>query len=310
MPKPMSAVVADRRSGFWPKFVCLLAAIGLTFSLLIIFNSQAQAVENPRAGSIGVEGTIPTAPPTRAATITTPVNGQTFTSTPITVNGLCPNGLLVKVFSNNIFVGAVQCQSGSYSIQISLFSGQNDIIARVYDELDQAGPDSNQVTVTFNDAQFSQFGTRVLLTSNYAKRGANPGETLRWPVLLSGGRAPYALSVDWGDGKATDLKSIPFADTINLEHIYDEAGIYKVIVKVTDSNGTTAFLQLVGVGNGEASTNNATGSPALTVTKTQILWWPLLIMLPLLLVAFWLGRRHELFSLRKRLEQSRQDLDT
>lgn len=264
--------------------------------------------ENPQSGSVGLEGTISAPPPSRGATITTPTNGRVFTSLPVNVAGLCPEGTLVKLFSNNIFIGSTSCTNATFSLEVDLFNGQNDLIARVYDDLDQAGPDSNTVTVTFNDSQFSGFGGRVSLTSSYARRGANPGATLNWPLIVSGGTGPYALSVDWGDGKPLTLKSVPFAGNINVDHVYDKAGIYRIIVKATDAKGTTAYLQLVGVANGAAATAGTTGGKGkdqvITITKTQILLWPSLVAIPLILLTFWIGRKYELLSLRKRIENS------
>ncbi|HXR49600.1 MAG TPA: PKD domain-containing protein [Verrucomicrobiae bacterium] len=283
-----------------------LLVLGLSF---LAFGSHSLASPFPpqsSSGSIGLQGEISSAAPTRGATIAVPGNGAVFTNVPITVSGLCPTGLLVKIFSNNVFVGATYCASGSYSVQIDLFSGQNDLVARVYDSLDQAGPDSNTVTVTFNDAQFLQFGTHVELSSAYAERGAPPSQEIDWPILLSGGTGPYAVSVDWGDGSPTDLMSVASAGTITIKHTYKTAGIYKVIVKATDKNGGTAFLQLVGQATG-AIQNNAKGGSGNAVIEHDVLWWPALAMFPLIFAAFWIGRRHELYSLRKRLEASRDE---
>jgi hypothetical protein len=256
------------------------------------------------SGSIGLQGTISTAPPKTGATITAPGNGAVFNALPINVSGLCPKGLLVKVFSNNVFVGSVQCTDGSYSISVDLFSGQNVLVARVYDALDQAGPDSNTVTVTYNSAQFAQFGTQLLLSSIYAERGAPPSQELTWPILLSGGTSPYAISIDWGDGTATDLLSLSASGEFTIKHIYKSAGIYKVIVKATDKNGDTAFLQLVAVATG--ATQSASGSKSgSSSVRTIVIWWPCLLMLPLIVAAFWVGRRNELFVLRAKLEKSR-----
>ena len=82
--------------------------------------------------------------------------------------------------------------------------------------------------------------------------------------------------------------------TINLKHTYKIAGIYKIIVKATDKNGGEAFLQLVGQATG-AIQNNGKGNN--TIVKKEILWWPALLMLPLILATFWIGRHHELRSL-------------
>jgi hypothetical protein len=258
------------------------------------------------SGSVGLQGTISTAAPTQGATITTPANGATFTSVPITVAGLCPKGLLVKVFSNDVFVGAAECTSGSYSIQVDLFGGENDLVTRVYDALDQAGPDSNSVIVHFNDSVVAQFGTRVALTSNYAKRGADPGSELDWPIILSGGIGPYAISVDWGDGSPAELVSEAFAGTFTIHHTYTTAGVYNVIVKATDSTGTEAFLQLVGVANGAIQSNSSSKNGGNTVIQTKVLWWPAVAMVPLILATFWVGGRHQLFTLRRELEKHRR----
>ncbi len=285
----------------------------IAFSIALVSGgSTAFAIgssDNPQSGSTGLQGTISSPPPSTAATIATPVSGRTFTDLPVTVSGLCTGDLLVKVFSNNIFVGSAQCSNGSYSLQIDLFSGQNEIVARVYDALDQAGPDSNTVTVTFQDAQFAAFGQRVSLSSTIAKLGADVGKKLTWPIVLSGGSAPYAISVDWGDGSAADLQSQSFADTFNISHVYKSAGIYRVIVKATDANGSSAFLQLVGVGNGEVTQSNSTSSKATTITQTRYVWWPVAAMIPILLLMFWVGRKFELNAIHKQIEQQSQQYD-
>jgi hypothetical protein len=120
------------------------------FVAVLLAPSFAQALAppapNPQSGALGVEGQITGAAPTKAATIGVPGNGQHFGSLPITVSGSCQTGVLVEIFDNNVFVGSVLCRGGSYSLQIDLFDGQNDLVARVYDALNQQGPDSATVT--------------------------------------------------------------------------------------------------------------------------------------------------------------------
>lgn len=283
----------------------VLLLVGVLLATPLPAWAAAPAPQNPQSGSVGVTGTLPSAPPSQGATIATPTTGQTFTALPITVSGLCPTGLLVKIFDNNVFMGSVLCANGSYRIQIDLFSGRNDLVARVHDALDQAGPDSNIVTVTLNDSQFNPAGTPLLvLTSDFARRGANPGETLVWPISISGGTGPYALSVDWGDNKPQDLISQQFPGVVDLRHVYDTAGQYTVIVKATDKNGLTAYLQLVGVANGaitQSAGSGKDGSEIVTIEK--VLWAPALAMIPMIIASFWLGRRYELSSLRRHLQR-------
>lgn len=283
--------------------VHIFAVFLLTLIPITSVTAQAGNSQNPKDGAVGIQGKIPSNPPSLGATITTPTSGQAFSRSPITVAGLCPKGLLVKVFSNNVFVGAAQCENGSYNLLVDLFSGQNDLVARVYDSFDQAGPDSNIVKVTFNDSQFNPFGYSLLsLTSSYAQRGANPRETLTWPIILSGGTSPYAISVDWGDNKAPDLISREFTGTIDLSHIYESAGVYKVTIKATDKNGLSAYLQLVAIANGAITSNTEAEGDTRQTVVTRVMWLPAAVSIALVFIAFWLGRRYELAALRKHLE--------
>jgi len=174
--------------------------------LLFIFSgtlvpATLQAQSQSGDGSIGIEGQISADPPDTAATISSPAPGSVFSNTPITVTGLCPGTTLVKVFANGVFVGSAQCTSGSYSLQIDLFNGVNDLVAIVFDELDQQGPSSNTVSVSYEGAQGASPIERITLSSNFARKGENPGDTLNWPIVVSGGVGPYAVSVNWGDGE-------------------------------------------------------------------------------------------------------------
>jgi hypothetical protein len=261
----------------------------------------------PQDGTAGLQGTVKTPPPTTAPTIAVPTSGQTFTNMPITVSGTCTTDLLIKIFANNVFVGSALCTSGSYSLQVTLFEGRNDLVARQFDALDQPGPDSNIVTVTFNNVQFQDSGIpQLTLTSPYARKGANPGEELVWPITISGGTSPYAVSVDWGDGKGQSLSSQPFAGTFNITHVYDSAGVYTVIIRATDKNGQTAFLQLVGQANGAIGAgggSGAGGDDSNLIIITKVIWIPAALCIPLIILSFWLGRRYELLSLRRHLER-------
>lgn len=288
------------RSAGW----LLMVVVAALLSLSVI--QSAQAAE--RNGSVGIEGKISSPPPTTPATISIPRSGQAFTSLPVTVSGICSGDLLVKLFKNNVFAGSAQCKNGSYSIIIDLFDGQNDLVARVYDALDQAGPDSNVVTVSYNVDQ-PGFKSRISLTSTIAKKGANPGQTLEWPITVSDGEGPYAISVDWGDGKTPDLISRPFPGTFSIKHVYDNPGVYNIIIKGTDKNGGVAYLQLVGVANGALGQDDGKGSAGANnngdsagQAKTKILWQPAALLIPFVITTFWLGMRHQLHTIKKKIE--------
>lgn len=306
--------MSGRRQHFIRQLNQIMRVCALMLVTVCIFGSSQLAyaatppAQNPQNGSIGLEGTKQSPPPTQGATILVPSTGQTFTNTPITVSGTCPTGLLVKIYSNNVFIGATDCVNGTFSLLVDLFQGRNDLVARVFDALDQAGPDSNIVTVNFNDAAFAQFGTRMFLTSEYARRGANPGDLLTWPIILSGGTGPYAISVDWGDNKPEDLMSRSDVGTFNITHVYDQAGIYHIVIKGVDKNGESAYLQLIGVANGTIQ-SNATPTSSNGKTVVHVVWWPVAASVPLILATFWLGQKFELASLRRHLERSSEEAE-
>lgn len=266
-----------------------------------------------QSGSIGMQGTISSPMPTTGATITTPVPGRSYGENPVTVNGLCPNGLLVKIFNNGVFVGSTQCTNGSFEVPVDLFPGDNLLIARVYDALDQPGPDSNSVAISFRDGKEGVEAHRLNITSNFAKLGAPAGSEIRWPIIINGGVGPYAIAIDWGDGTATDIKSMANAGTLELSHVYKTAGIYRIVIRATDSTGTVAYLQLVGVGTGAVSQSVSNGSKTPTAqasARVMYVWWPILLLVPVILAAFWLGSRYELVAIHRRIESQTRPYET
>ncbi|MBH1979984.1 PKD domain-containing protein [Candidatus Saccharibacteria bacterium] len=288
---------------------CLLALFVLVWGVQQVSALTPIPVPNPKPGSYGLQATKTQAPPTQGATITTPGNSSTSTS-PITVSGICPTGLLVQIYNNNVMVGAVMCAGGSFSLQISLFAGTNEISAIVYDDLGQSGPVSNIITVTYNATNFTAFGELITLTSSYGRRSAPAGEALTWPLQLSGGTGPYAFSIDWGDGTKPELKSVALAGVIDISHIYKKAGIYLINVTVTDVNGVTAFLQLVAVSSGQVdgSTQQQATDETKPVVQTKILWLPTILAFALLIPSYWLGRRSQLVSIRHKLFKERDNV--
>ncbi len=293
----------------------LPALVGLCLLLAaIILSSPVSALDpiqtpNPMPGSYGLEATKTQPPPTQGATITTPGNGSSFATSPVTVNGICPAGLLVQIYNNSVMVGSVMCSNGSFSLEVSLFAGTNELSAIVYDDLEQAGPASNVVTVTYTDTSFTAFGTLMTLTSSYGRRSAAASSPLTWPLQLSGGAGPYAFSVDWGDGSGPELKSQALAGVVTIDHVYKKAGIYQVNVRVTDVNGVSAFLQLVAVASGKVDGATATQADSRNgqtdAAPAQVLWVPTVTSLALLAPSYWLGRRSQLLSLRKKMLKER-----
>ncbi len=277
------------------KFV--FKTIGFTYFLLLLLLPMRSfalgSSQTPQNGSMGLEATIPSAPPTIAPSIVAPSNGQSFNTMPVAVSGLCTSNLVVKVFDNNIFEGSTVCTNGSYSLKADLINGTNNLYVQDFDALNQGSPLSNSINISYISSQYTQPGAQVTVTSSYGELGANPGQLLSWPIIIGGGTPPYAISVDWGDGNSPTLQSSSLSGKIIISHVYATSGVYTISVTVTDNKGSTGFMQLVGVANGQITKSNPSTTQKSNVSTANFLpWWILLILTLALIPAFWLGGRH------------------
>lgn len=273
----------------------LLIAVGLA---LTIGTATAQSPP-PQSGSVGLTGGMPGPAPTVAAVINSPSNGQRFSTTPVAVTGTCPKNTLVEVFKNEIFAGSGLCSdSGTFSFEIDLLIGQNILIARVYDALNQPGPDSNLVTV-FYDALPAQSGplsnlsfggSQLLLNTDAIYRGIFPDQELKMPIDILGGTPPFALNIQWGD---SSNKVVARNDNVsfNVGHIYRKAGTYQITIQATDAQGRVAFMSVAAIVNGQPDPLAAATTKA-TTNKFLVLW-PLYTSAIAVVISFWLGERRE-----------------
>jgi len=274
----------------------ILVLLGLTLTYATVYATDPP----PQAGSVGLTGTMPGVAPKVAASISTPTNGQHFGTSPITVSGTCAANTLVEVYKNDIFGGSGPCSSsGNYSFQVDLLIGQNVLIARVYDALNQPGPDSNSVTV-FYDALPAQaaplgglnFGSgQLLINTDAVYRGIFPGQSLSVPISILGGTPPYAINIEWGDSKNN---VVPRGDnqTFNAEHTYTKAGTYQITMQASDAGGRVAFLTVAAIVNGQPSVLANSGSNSKPVSKIIVLW-PLYTSAVAVVASFWFGERRE-----------------
>jgi len=262
----------------------------------------------PQEGSVSLSGTVPGKAPAVAATIKSPTSGQRFSTTPVKITGTCPATTLVEIFKNDIFAGSTPCNDdGTYSIEIDLLIGANTLIARVYDSLNQPGPDSNAVNVFYDvlPGQGSGItpldfgGEQLLLNTDAVFRGVFPDRELSVPIDILGGTPPYAVNVQWGDSTNKVISRNDNA-SFNASHTYKKPGTYKVTLQATDSGGRVAFLAVAAIVNGQpdlpvaATTEDAGGlSPLFAL-------WPLYTATVAVVISFWLGEVREKRVLAKR----------
>lgn len=277
----------------------LLLVVGLA-----LLGATVSASPGPDSSSVALTGTMPAPPPKTAATIVSPANGQHFSTSPISVSGSCPENTLVEIYKNDIFAGSTPCSSsGDYSFQIDLLLGQNVLIAKVYDALNQPGPDSAPVTV-FYDAVPAQSasitplnfgGSQLLLNTNAVYRGVFPDHELSVPISILGGTPPYALNIQWGDSTNSVISRSDNL-TFNATHTYHRAGTYAVTIQATDAQGRVAFLSVTVIVNGQpaAVAGGTSGTTKTTTIFVKILvLWPLYVAAVAAVTSFWLGERRE-----------------
>jgi hypothetical protein len=277
----------------------LLVVTGMALTISSVF---ALDRPGPASSSISLGGTMPGVAPKVAATISSPSDHQHFATSPVTVSGSCPNGTLVEVYKNDIFAGSTSCSGkGTYSLDVDLLFGTNTLVARVYDVLNQPGPDSQLVTVSYDvlPAQSGAItplnfeGTQLMLNTDAVYRGIFPGQQLSIPVAVLGGVPPYAINVQWGD---TSNQVLPRNNnvTFTVAHIYTKPGTYQVTLQATDVNARVAFLTVATIVNGQPAVASTGGSaPANTAANKLLVLWPLYTSAVAILVSFWLGERRE-----------------
>lgn len=302
--KHTGKVIEHHNTSYVPLIVLLL----FTGFVLSAFTVTAQS-PGPEAGSVGLSGVVPGPPPDQAPTITSPGNNARFTTSPVTVKGSCPKNTLIEVFKNDIFAGSTFCsESGTYSFDIDLLFGRNILMARAYDALNQASPESNKVVV-FYDSQLAQpdgftgvdFGAaQLILNTDAVYRGIFPGKQMSMPLTVLGGQAPYAVRVQWGDG-TDSLISRNSNASFRTNHTYKKPGTFQISIQATDKEGRVAFITVAAIVNGQPE-GVVIGAASPETQNILITLWPLYISVVAVLIAFWLGERREKHVLEKRGE--------
>lgn len=282
----------------------LLAFLLLCVGVLLMSFTWATFAATTGEGQYTVNAVVIGPRPTQPVIITSPTNGQSFNANPVEVQGTCPNKALIKIFSNGVLVGSIMCgPTGRFTLPISLLIGQNLLTALPYNAVDQEGPSSPGVTVTLNMPPGGiGFSNELVIQSINYYRGSEPGQEVVWPIDLVGGQAPYAVSIDWGDGTSdviTRLAPGPFT----MSHIYKKVGgylgTYPLIIRASDSVGHTAYLQLTTIVNAAEPGGTAAKKES---TNSLMMIWPLWIVLFLMILSFWLGERREKKIMERRFE--------
>lgn len=269
----------------------LLLAAGM---LLVWVAKTEQGNQATLANDITITGTIPGPAPQEPPVIEKPEPGATFTNNPVEITGHRPNGNVVEIYSNGIFGGAAGCTDGDFNGKISLVVGNNEIKARQVDSLNQYGPFSEPFKVGFLPRLQIESGvSQFFIVPSAAYHGRLVGEPYRLQASIIGGKAPYAVKINWGDG-AESLISRAEAGNFSESHEYSQPKCYVVSISATDSAKHTYTAQTVVIISGTKQQLEALkGSNSSTNTYLNMLW-PLFLVSFGAITLFWLGERFQI----------------
>jgi len=203
----------------------------------------------------------------------------------------------------------------------------NTLIARDVDGLGQYGPDSGSITVYYDApppptpsptpsvaptptpsatpgssrttipkpsaSPAPAIPTLLITASQHLFQGADTDTPVQWTVTISGGRGPYHIAWDWGDG-SSDNELATAEGPVQMSHRYAKPGTYQVTVSGVDALGHRALLQVVTVVNGPVTAASFGQANPNSDQGNLIFVWPLLTVAGLVVASFWLGEHHKL----------------
>lgn len=256
---------AHRRFFLHPATIMIFMAVGV-----LIAGYTYKAV----AASFSVTAVVSAPALTSGAYIDYPSDGQTITTSPIVVQGTCPDNSYINLYDNSLFAGVAWCSpDNTFSITTDLYSGQNSLQAQDFNVTDQAGPSTPVVTVNYvepttssgsetsspstpatgsgsnasspksSSSSSTNTAPTLLISAAYHYQTFTTQSAFTWSLSLKGGIPPYVIVVNWGDGTSTTYRYKTDPD-FNIRHTYAKPGYYVIIVKATDSSGYSRIIQL------------------------------------------------------------------
>ena len=309
------------------------------FLLLCVGVSIVNLTLRAQAGQYTITAKVSAATLTDAATLDEPTEGQVFTTSPIRVTGTCPDDSYVVLYRNAAMSGVAVCSTeNTYDIETSLYPNYNILKIQAFNLTDDAGPLTPEITVVYlppavippvtptsprvpnpttlnpatsttrpGEATTQNVGI-PLLTSLFNYQTFITGEAFTWVLDVAGGKAPYQIKTEWGDGTSS-LQTVSSSTSLQIAHQYKKAGVYAVKVVAVDAAGNQSMLQLVAVIKDPVSLITATNaldddgqsilsSGALLVAKNWLLIvWGTYVTVLLMSISFWLGEQQKIHAI-------------
>ena len=235
----------------------LAVIFALSAVLMFTLSSVAQttAATMAEAGTLTVTASNPAPLPTIAAVTTNPPNNAVVRNSPVEVSGTCqitgPPAHIITVLDNGAVAGSTPCQNdGIFSLSVALTPGQHTLIAQTYNITDGMGPESEPVVVTYIKPESSKPSTGgsgrnsnedqeaeaapVIVTADRSFIIFGPEKDAVWTGTINGGKLPYKIYIDWGDGNA-DTYTVTESGEQYFVHRYYTMRPYVITLRVTDA---------------------------------------------------------------------------
>ena len=292
-------------------------------TLLGFFLVISQNITGAESATVTVGAIVQAPPPTVGATITAPVDGFAIKNiNPIQVSGTCSPDSFVVTYNDDILSSSAICTTaGIFNLTVQLHQGKNVLTARNFDAINQPGPDTPSVSVTFTPeeptkevaaptipesplvipgvtpgtAECTDYKTTGTLTTGgephvavvCVPRSVAVGEDRTIGVLVWGGQPPYALNFKWGTGSSdTTLISLDKPGYKAVTARYASSGIYNINIQLTDHSAKKA------TGDSAIQVTGSSSSQPFTQVVTSILgsaWFETPVPLYLTAVGVTLG---------------------
>lgn len=269
----------------------LLVALFLSYVLFAVQTYGGEA----SAASYDVNASVPFAAPTQAAVFTSGLDGATVTNAELVLTGACelrnPN-TSVSIWRGGIVLGSAPC-NGSFSVSVVLQEGSNTLIARSASVSNNYGPDSTPISVTLQLPPTPtpnvppQPGTPITPTPETINAGAesallvspsqpysvmNTENEIAMDIVVSGGRGPYTIQINWGDG-VQETKVVEQLGLHRFTHVYSKPGTYTVKGAIRDVLGAVTTFTYAVVSERTVTEENRTPLVTLPSPSDPKGWW-------------------------------------
>ena len=214
---------------------------------------------NVAATDMIVSASVMAGLPSDVPVITSPKDGDVLLSKEIAVSGTCPvyePAVIVAIYNNGGLAGSARCtSSGTFSVPIRLSYGTNTLVPRAVSITNEIGPPGAAVTVTLplpltggqtGVGEFTGIGMplRIVPTDIFALISTD-GNT-SWRASFEGGKPPYQVRIDWGDGTIDRVKVGDDTEQA-FHHDYGTIRYYDITVTATDSANSMVVMHIAGV---------------------------------------------------------------